>query len=227
MRKSVDIVNATRKRKKTAPQLVGQTIARWFFRMLFILVYRIRVHRLGNYPDNDGMLICSNHQSFLDPLVLGVVCPRPVNYLARQSIFKFSPLGWFLEWNDTIALDLEGSGIRGMKTTLGRLKRGETVIMFPEGTRSSDGEFHQLMHGFCTLAKRAKTTLMPIGIDGAFQAYSRHQKIPQFGTIHAVMGKPIPFEEYGSLTNQQISDLLQGRIRDCFEQARERRQRLV
>ena len=150
----------------------GQGCVRWFFRILLTLMYRIRVHGLENYPKHDGLLVCSNHQSFLDPLILGVVCPRPVNYLGRKTLFKFPPLGWFLKWNDTIAIDREASGIGGLKETLRRIKRGETVVMFPEGTRCSDGEFHKLMLGFCAISRRSKATLMPIGFDGAFQALS-------------------------------------------------------
>lgn len=186
------------------------------------LMYRIRVHGLENYPDSDGMLVCSNHQSFLDPLILGVVCPRPVNYLGRKTLFKFPPLGWFLRWNDTISIDREAVGIGGMKETLRRIKRGETVAMFPEGTRCNDGEFHSLMLGFCSVAKRCKATLMPIGFDGAFQSYSRNMKLPRPGRIQAVMGEPIKFEEYADLSDQETADLLESRIRACFNEARQR-----
>jgi 1-acyl-sn-glycerol-3-phosphate acyltransferase len=183
------------------------------------LFYRIRVHGLENFPEDDGLLICSNHQSFLDPLILGVVCPRPVNYLGRKTLFKFRPLGWFLTWNDAIAIDREATGIGGMKDMLRRLKRGESVVMFPEGTRTQDGDFHTVMSGFCAVAKRSKSTLMPIGFDGAFQAYPRHRTFPRPGVIHVVMGKPILFEEYESLSDQETTDLLASRIRDCFDQA--------
>ena len=206
------------------PPLIAfaQVMVRWFFRTLFTLMYRIRVHGLENYPETDGLLVCSNHQSFLDPLILGVVCPRPINYLGRQTLFKFPPLAWFMTWNDTIGIDREGSGIGGMKETLRRIKRGETVAMFPEGTRCHDGEFHSLMLGFCAVAKRCKSTLMPIGFDGAFQAYSRNMKFPRPGRIQAVMGKPIKYEEYADLNDQEIADLLEARIRECFDEARRR-----
>ncbi|MFK7765940.1 MAG: lysophospholipid acyltransferase family protein [Mariniblastus sp.] len=180
------------------------------------------MYGLENYPDHDGLLVCSNHQSFLDPLILGVVCPRPVNYLGRKTLFKFLPLGWFLGWNDTIPIDREGAGIGGMKETLRRLKRGESVVLFPEGTRTMDGEIQEFMLGFYTLAKRAKSTLMPVGFDGAFQAYPRKAKFPLPGRIHAVMGQPIPFEEYESLTDSETAALLEVRIRECFSEARRR-----
>ena len=168
------------KSKRRRPLLIetGQGVVRWFFRISLTLLYRIRVYGLGNYPDHDGLLVCSNHQSFLDPLILGVVCPRPVNYLGRKSLFKLGPMAWFLTWNDTIAIDRSATGIGGMKETLRRIKRGESVVMFPEGTRTSDGEFHKLMPGFCAVAKRSRSTLMPIGFDGAFRAYPRDRKFP-------------------------------------------------
>ena len=208
---------------------IGQIIVRWFFRILLTLFYRIRIHGIENYPRsgsdpaNDRLLICANHQSFLDPIVMGVVCPRPVNYLARESLFHFPPLAFFLRFNDSIPIDRESSGLSGVKETLRRLKRDEAVVMFPEGTRSRDGELKPLMPGFCLLARRSKATLMPIGVDGCFDAYPPHRWYPKPGVIHAVMGQPIRFEEYAELSDEETVALLQERIRGCFEEARRRR----
>ena len=214
----------SRQRTHIRPPLIafGQFLVRWFFRTLLTLMYQIRVHGLENYPETDGMLVCSNHQSFLDALILGVICPRPINYLGRKSLFKSRLLGWFMNWNDTIPIDRDGAGIGGMKETMRRIKRGETVAMFPEGTRSRDGEFHSIMLGFCAIAKRRKSTLMPIGFGGAFQAYPRSAIFPRPGRIQAVMGKPIRFEEYANLSDQQTADLLESRMRKCFDEARHR-----
>lgn len=218
----MNLETQSRKPKPRRPVLIafGQGLVRWFFRTSFTVMYQVRVHRLENYPETGGMLVCSNHQSFFDPLIVGSVCPRPINYLARKTLFKFPPLAWFMSWNDTIPIDRDGVGIGGMKETLRRMKRGESVIMFPEGTRCSDGEIQPFMLGFCAIAKRCKATLMPIGCDGAFQAYSRSMKFPRPGRIHAVIGKPIMFEEYADLSDQQIADLLRSRIQECFEEAR-------
>ncbi len=200
---------------------ISQTIVRWSFRVLMTLAYRIRVHGLENYPDQGRMLVCSNHQSFLDPVILGVICPKPINYLGRKTLFRFAPFGWFLSWNDTIPIDRDASGIGGMKETMRRIKRGESVLMFPEGTRSPDGEFKSIMSGFCVMAKRTKATLMPIGFEGAYQSYSRNMILPRLGRIHAVMGEPIHFDEYGELSDEDLTKMLEARIRECFEAARE------
>lgn len=185
-----------------------------------LLGYRVRTHRLENFPSTGSLLICCNHQSYFDPLVLGITCPRPVNYLGRKSLLRFPIFGWFLRFNDTIPIDRDAHAFSGMKETLRRLKRGESVVMFPEGTRSPDGEFKPLKLGFCALVRRSKSSLMPVGIDGAYQAYPRGQKIPRLGKIHVVFGEPIPFEVYNPLTDQEMADLLEERIRKCFDEAR-------
>ena len=201
---------------------LSQEMVRWFFRVFLMLFFRIRVHGLENYPAHEGLIVCLNHQSFLDAIITGVVVPRPVNYLGRKSLFESASLAWFMRLNDTIALDREGAGIGGMKETLRRIKRGESVAMFPEGTRTPDGEFHSIKLGFCAIAKRTRSTLVPICFDGAFQAFPRTRTLPRPGQIHAVMGKPIPFEEYESLADQDLADLLESRMRECFDEARVR-----
>jgi len=190
-----------------------------------MILYRVRVYELKNFPQRDRLLICSNHQSYLDPLILGITCPRPVNYLGRKNLLRFPIFGWFLRFNDAIPIDRDRNALSGIKETLRRLKRGESVVMFPEGTRTTDGEVQSLKLGFCTLARRSKSTLMPIGFDGAYQAYPRGQALPRLGRIHVVMGKPISFEEYHPLTDQEMADLLESRIVECFEKARHYRNR--
>ena len=106
--------------KPRRPPLIeaGQRFLRWLFRLLIMLAYRVRVHGLKDYPLQDGFLICANHQSYLDPLVIGVIAPRPFNFLAKSNLFRNKSVAWFLDWNDTIPIDLENSSIGGIKETL-------------------------------------------------------------------------------------------------------------
>ena len=218
-------MSVQRKRRRTPFIAVSQSIARWIVRLAMTLLYRIRVHGLENFPKEDGLLICCNHQSYLDPLIMGVVCPRPVNYLGRKSLFNSPFLAWFLHWHDTIGIDREATGIGGMKEMLRRIKRGESVVMFPEGTRTTDGELGPLMLGFCAVAKRTKSTLVPVGFEGSYQSLPRTRKIPRLGRIHVVIGKPISFEEYKSLNDQETADLLAARMLTCLKTARRHWQR--
>lgn len=203
---------------------LAQLLVRWFFRVLMTLLYRVRVYGLENYPKSGSILICCNHQSFLDPIILGVSCPRPLNYLARKTLFKFQPLRWFLELNDAIPIDRDAVGLAGIKESLRRLKRGETVLMFPEGTRTGDGELLPLKPGFDVLARRSKSILLPVALDGCYQAYPRDAKLPRLGRVSLVIGEPIAFEEYQQLEPAQTKQLMEDRMAECFAKARLKRQ---
>ena len=199
---------------------IAQSAVRWFFRII-MLMFRLRIDGMSRYPRTGPMLVCSNHQSNLDPIILGCACPRPVNYLAKKQLFEFGPLGWFLRWNDAIELDRE-KGLGGIKETLKRLKRKESVVMFPEGTRSKDGELLPVKSGFCTLVKKTKVPILPVGIDGAWDALPRHIPVPNFGaTLQVVFGDPIQPEEYADLSDEDLTELLGTKIRECFEKARQ------
>lgn len=204
-------------------QSIGQGLIRWTARLSMILYFRIRVHGLNNYPREDGFLICSNHQSHLDPVIVGVVCPRPINTVGRDTLTRFKPFGWFLYFLDLIAIDREGTGLSGVKETLKRLKRNETVLMFPEGTRTRDGELQPLKLGFITIARKAKAPLLPIAFDGGFQAMPRSSAFIRPTRIHVVMGRPIYETEYRSMTDDELGDLIAGRMGECFVEARRRR----
>jgi 1-acyl-sn-glycerol-3-phosphate acyltransferase len=187
------------------------------------LLYRVRVYGLENYPETGSILICCNHQSFLDPIILGVSCPRPLNYLARKTLFRFWPLRLFLELNDAIPIDRESVGLAGIKESLRRLKRGETVLMFPEGTRTIDGELLPFKPGFDVLARRSKSILLPVALDGCYQAYPREAKLPRLGRVTVVIGEPIAFQDYQHLAPAETKQLMEQRMAECFATAKSKR----
>lgn len=188
--------------------------------MLFV---RVRVHHVDRFPPYGPMLICSNHQSNLDPVVMGVICPFPINYLAKESLFDFAPLGWFLSWNDCLPIEREAGAIGGIKRTLKRLKQGEPVLMFPEGSRSPDGELQPIKSGFCMMARRMKVPVVPVAIAGAWEAYPRQAKFPRLGNVQVVVGDPINFAQYESLDDESFSARVEDRISELLDEARRKR----
>ena len=149
-----------------------------------------------------------------------------MNYLAKKTLFQQQPLKWVIEHLDAIPIDREGMGIGGIKETLRRLKRGEMVLIFPEGQRTFDGEMLPLMPGFCALARRSKVPLVPVGFDGAFQAWPRTRLIPGPGYISMFVGKPIEYSDYQTFSDEELTDALWQRINECFELARAHRNQI-
>ena len=202
-----------------------------FIRLLaisFSLVYfRIRCHGRHNIPKSGGVLVLSNHQSHLDPPLVGMVIPRRVNFVARDTLFKNRIFAALIHSLDAIPIDREGLGLAGLKETMRRLKRGEVVLLFPEGTRSPDGEVHALKPGFSALVQRTGVPILPIGLDGAYDAWPRGTPAPRSGPIHVVIGEPIPAEVAKTMDDRELVALVETRIRECHAQARALRRRTM
>jgi 1-acyl-sn-glycerol-3-phosphate acyltransferase len=191
-------------------------------RLIAVVVFRYRVWGSRNEEGvrDGGLLVCSNHQSHFDPVLVGLTLKRQLNFLARETLFGFAPFRWLIQSLNAIPIDREGFGLSGIKETLRRLKRGEAVLVFPEGTRTSDGEVAPLKPGFCTIARRGKVPLLPVAIEGAFDAWPRRQKLPRISMIHVSVGPPIMPEEIRQLSDDELLAELQRRIGDCHAQAR-------
>lgn len=155
-----------------------------------------------------------------DPPLVGLTCPRRMNYLARETLFRVPLLAPLIRFLDAIPIDREGTGLSGLKETLRRLKRGELVLIFPEGTRTSDGEVAPLKPGFIAVARRSKVPLIPVGLDGAYQAWPRTARLPRTGRIGVSIGQPITTDEVAQLSDDALVQLLESRIRACHAAAR-------
>ncbi|MFZ5833548.1 MAG: lysophospholipid acyltransferase family protein [Planctomycetota bacterium] len=180
--------------------------------------YSLRVWGRENIPPTGGVLVVSNHQSHFDPPLIGMGCPRRMNYLARSTLFGFAPFRWLIHSLDAIPIEREGIGLGGIKESLKRLKRGEMVLIFPEGTRTRDGQVAPFLPGFTTLATRSRSAILPVAIEGAFQAWPRWRKVPGLGTIHVRFGKPILPEQVAGCDEREIVAEVEARVRVCHAQ---------
>ena len=194
-------------------------------RLLATVFFQIRVSGRECVPREGGVLVLSNHQSHFDPVLVGLACDRRLNYLARDTLFGFAPFRWLIQSLDAIPIDREGMGLAGLKETLRRLKRGELVLIFPEGTRTHDGDVAPLKPGFSALAKRAGVPLLPVGIEGAFQAWPRRHIVPGVSTIHIQFGEPLSPAAAAAYDERQLVDEVERRIRECHRLAQESRDR--
>lgn len=212
------------------PSLINRLwyrFVRFVCRLLATLLLQVRIRGRERVPRLGGVLVVANHQSHYDPVLMGLACDRRLNYLARQTLFGFAPFRWLIESLDAIPIDREGLGLRGLKETLRRLKGGEMVLIFPEGTRSGTGEMSSLKPGFSALAKRAGVPLVPVGIAGAYQAWPRHRRLPGLSTVHIQFGEPIWPAASAALDERQLVEEVERRIRRCYALARQSRERQI
>ena len=200
-------------------QLATYDLSRIVVRFLGWLLLGLKQCGVEKFPTDGGALVCSNHQSYFDPVLVGAICNRRMNYLARENLFDTRFFGALIRWYDAIPVKHDGMSISGLKETLKRLKRDELVLIFPEGTRTQDGKVAPLKSGFCMLARKAKVPLVPVGISGAFEVWPRDKRWPRLSKVCLEAGEPISPERVADLSDDEIVSLLETRIRACFESA--------
>ncbi len=196
----------------------AKSIVRVFVSILFGARYSGR----ANVPKTGGALLVSNHQSHLDPPIIGAGCPRQMSYLARLTLFRFSPFGWLLQSVGGIPIDRDGSALAGIRATLEALQRGEMVLVFPEGTRTRDGNLGVFKPGLALVARRARVPIVPAAIEGAYRAWPRTSAIPQAGPVHVHYGRPLERDEIAACSEEELAALVEQRVRECLDLLRKR-----
>jgi 1-acyl-sn-glycerol-3-phosphate acyltransferase len=179
----------------------------------------LRVSGRENIPHHGGALLVSNHLSHLDVFILGIPLHRPLNYVARSTLF-FPPLGAFIRSVGGFPIQREGMGAQGLKETLRRIRRGGIVVLFPEGTRSRDGELAELKSGISVLAARAKVPIIPAAIAGTFESWPRSRAFPRPHPLRIHYGQPILPAEIAGLDADTVTGMIRERILDCQQKAR-------
>lgn len=152
--------------------------SRWVCGLFLIFLFSARSAGSGHIPRRGPVLIIANHESFIDPIVVGVGIGRHVSFLARKTLFKSTFKRLILESLNAVPIDQEGVGKEGIRNIIKQLQSGHAVLVFPEGERSWDGHLHALRPGIALLLERAAVPIVPVGVAGAFEAWPRFRAFP-------------------------------------------------
>lgn len=165
--------------------------------VMFRVFYRTVLVDPEHMPDRGPVLIVANHQSFFDPPLVGCWWRKPMTFIARAGLYTSAPMRWLLRQLNTIPIAEEGSDAAAIRAALEALAAGRMVVVFPEGSRTPDGRVQEFKRGVSVLVKRARCPVVPVGLDGAFDAWPRSRKLPQlFGHRFAVAyGRPLTVEQ--------------------------------
>lgn len=207
-------------RKITLFQRLAYFIVRPIVYFFFVIFYGMRTFGIENVPKEGAALLVSNHQSYLDPPVIGAPVTRRLNYLARIGLFKSKFFARLILTFDAISVDNEGIGFEGVKETLKRLKNGEMVLIFPEGARTFDGKIAPFKQGYLTLALRSNAAIVPVAIFGIFEAWPRTRLLPHLGRFSVMYGEPILPDFAKTLPEEELHELVQERVRELYDRLR-------
>lgn len=163
----------------------------------FGLMHRTEVYGANHVPCTGSFILACNHASFYDPPLCGANLPRELHYFARKTLFK-GPLGKIITDLNSIPIDRDGdSDIAAFKRVFNTLKTDGGLLLFPEGTRTRDGQLQSAKKGVGLIACRAQVPVVPVRIFGSYEVWGRHKKIPDFRSpIKLVVGRPLSVADF-------------------------------
>jgi len=186
-------------------------------RILTTLLFELKVYGIENVPTSGGALLVANHQSYIDPVVVAVRLRRPVSYLAQSGLFKNPFLGWLIRSLHAFPIERGKGDVGAVRESIRRLDEGHILNMYPEGTRTSDGEIGQIQKGIALILRKTTVPVIPVAIEGSFKAWPNHLKIFRPANVHVMYGKPMHFN---NLRSDEILEKLDKTLRSLLEELR-------
>jgi len=160
-------------------------------RLWYSLYFRERFEGRQHIPARGGVVVLSNHQSFLDIPLLSHAVPRHVSFVARDSLAQFKPLAWLMRSCGAVLIKRGAPDRAALREMVAHLEQGDVLAIFPEGTRTPDGSVQEFRAGALVAARMAGVPIVPCGIRGAFEALPRQATLPRPFKIAARFGAPI------------------------------------
>jgi long-chain acyl-CoA synthetase len=191
--------------------------------------FHLKVRGLENLPDKGPYLLCSNHQSYIDPLVMAGTLPwrlfRLAYALGTSDIFGQGFLRRLAPWLRVIVLDPDANLVPAMRAGAYGLSQGRILVLYPEGERTNDGNPRIFRKGAAILSIHEQAPIVPIAIEGFYEAWPRHKKFPKQADLQLVFGKPIqppPLSEASEAAYERLTAELKSRVVAMWQELRKK-----
>jgi 1-acyl-sn-glycerol-3-phosphate acyltransferase len=172
--------------------------------------YKIETIGLENFPKYGGVLLCTNHIDNLDPPVVGITAPRPVHFMAKEELFSVPLIGKLVPHLNAFPVKRGMSDREALRKGLNVLKEGKVLGLFPEGTRSRNGELQQGLAGAGFFALRTEAQVLPCAIIGPYKPFQK---------LKVVYGQPISMEDLRSsrASAEETTEVIMSAIKQLID----------
>lgn len=157
------------------------------------LFFNFRAYGREKMIEQGGCVLAMNHESYLDPPFAGLCCRREIHYLARKTLLDWPIIGSLLPKVNVIPVDQKRADMSALKTVIKLVKAGHCTVIFPEGSRTPDGQLQPALPGLGLIIARTLCPVVPMRIFGAYAAFPRGGRPRPFTKITIVVGDPMHF----------------------------------
>ncbi|MGB0042465.1 MAG: AMP-binding protein [Terriglobales bacterium] len=222
----------------TDPEVLALTQHNIFFEVFFFLLgkliylfaldrFHLKMRGLENLPEKGPFLVCPNHQSYVDPMVMVGAFPwrlfRDTFALGTSDIFGKGFMRRLAGWLRVAVLDPDANLVPAMRAGAYGLSQGHILILYPEGERTDDGTPRVFRKGAAILSIHTQAPIVPVAIEGFYEAWPRHKKFPKFTDLQIVIGKPIQpplLDEASEAAYERLTTELKSRVVAMWQELR-------
>jgi 1-acyl-sn-glycerol-3-phosphate acyltransferase len=173
-------------------------------RFLCKVIGRMEIIGEENFPKEGGVILASNHQSYIDPIVLGSAAKRSLFYLARDTLFNTRIKNFIMTGVHSIPMKRDTGDIKALKKAIEMLKNGKVITIFPEGTRSKDGSIQKGKEGVALLGVKSKCKILPAKLYGTDRILPKGKKFIKPAKLIVKYGMPIDCSIYNGEGNKKL-----------------------
>ena len=170
------------------------------------IAFNLKLEGSENIPSEGALILAPNHRSYYDPIMAGIICRRPIRFMAKSELFENKLFGALITKLGAFPLQRGRGDVAAVKAAFSILKEGNVLLMFPQGKRIKDGTRGKLKTGVAVIAHKMQVPVVPVCISGEYKL--RHK-------ITVSCGKPIYFEEYyGQKLDEDSTNILAEKVYD-------------
>lgn len=174
------------------------------------IFFKLEVTGLENIPKEGRAVICSNHVGVLDPILVGSVIPRRLNYMAKKELFDNKFIGYWITKLGVFPVDRDATGLSAIKKAIKILKEDKVFAIFPQGRRIQGEDEESAKPGISMIAIKGKSSIIPIHIETKYEIFKK---------IKVNIGNPIRFDEYfdTKITTEKYEDLSKVVLKEIYK----------
>ncbi len=186
-------------------------------KLIAATLFRYHVVHPERMIETGGLILAVNHTSYFDPPLAGICSQRDVYFLARKNLLKWPLLGPLFPDMNVIPVDRGGADMTALKTIIRKIREGNGVLLFPEGTRSKTGDLQSAQPGLGLIIAKTLCPVLPMRIFGASNAFPRGARLPRPTRITTVIGEPLHFTEEETLpASKETYSRISQRVMDAI-----------
>ena len=213
-----------RKFHRNAADMASLHIVNWAFKVIaFFAGVKPEIKGLENVPNDQPILYVGNHLGFFDVILTYPLMKRRTGYISKKEFEKIPSLSTWMKRLYCLFLDRENpkEGLKTILTAIDYIKEGISIFVFPEGTRSRDGELHEFKAGAFKMATKTNCPIIPVAITGTNAVFEDHFPWIRKGPVQITFGEPIILDSLDAEDKKHISEYTHGVVAEMLKEQRQ------